>query len=116
MNICELLSTPTEKSVTFPSRRMWDTESYESMRPNTVPSALEYRYAVLPSSRVSRMVTGLSFVLYTSAALIAFPELSTLTFWDTECYSFAQLPHVPPSMVRSHAPELTPVAMASCVT
>lgn len=22
---------------------IWDTESYESMRPNTVPSALEYR-------------------------------------------------------------------------
>lgn len=40
----------------------------------------------------------------------------TLFSWDTECYSFAQLPHVPPSMVRSHAPELTPVAMASCVT
>ena len=32
------------------------------------------------------MVTGLSFVLYTSAALIAFLELSTLTFWDTESY------------------------------
>lgn len=44
------------------------------------------------------MVTGLSFVLYTSAALIAFPELSTLTFWDTECYPSTR-PKTCPSFV-----------------